>query len=287
MNTRASLWLALLFIGLGISWPTTAPAQGGGDLVVSPTRILFEGRVRSEKVTLANRGSATSTFRISLIDMIMDDNGQMQQAPEGDTTVASAQPLIRYAPRQIDIPPGGTQVVRLSLRKSANLADGEYRSHMFFRAVPKENAGRSVTDDTPLEKGELRIQLIPIYGVTIPVIVRNGQLSVEAGMTNIAMNAATAEQPAQLQVDLTRSGTQSTFGDLVATYHPADGGEHIVVGRISRLAVYTPNTTRRVLMTLRVPDGVTLKSGGTIRVNYRETEEEGGQVLAETAYTLP
>jgi len=286
MMKRVLLWLVFVCAGAGIAVPLSAQAQGGGDLVVSPTRVVFEARTRSSKVTLANRGSATATFRISLIDMSMDEYGQMNQAAPEDTSLPSAKGLIRYAPRQIDIAPGATQVVRLSLRKPANLADGEYRSHMFFRAVPPEGAGRSVTDDTPLEKGELRIQLVPIYGVTIPIIVRNGQLSTNAGLQNLVLKDATDTEPQKLEIELTRAGDRSAFGDLVALYRPADGGDEIVVGRVSRVAVYTPNAKRTVVLTLRVPDGVSLKPGGSIHVTYRETDEEGGKILAESDFAL-
>lgn len=286
MMERLVRWFAAVSLALSVCIPHTVHAQGGGDLVVSPTRIVFEGRTRSAQVTLANRGSATATFRISLIDMAMDDNGQMSQLSAEQTPGTSATSMVRYAPRQIDIPPGATQVVRLSLRKPSGLADGEYRSHMFFRAVPPEGAGRSVTDETALQEGELRIQLIPIYGVTIPVIVRNGQLSADAKLDHVALRDSTQDAPQQLEVEISRSGTQSTFGDLVATYIPADGGEQIVVGRISRLAVYTPNPKRRVAMVLRVPDGVTLKPGGRIHVTYQETDEEGGKMLAEQDLAL-
>lgn len=286
MMKRVLLSLLLLCASTAVSVPRSAQAQGGGDLVVSPTRIVFEARTRSAKVTLANRGSATSTFRISLIDMDMSDDGQMNQVgPEGNFT-SSAKDMVRYAPRQIDIPPGGTQTVRLSLRKPANLPDGEYRSHMFFRAVPAEGAGRSVTDDKPLEKGELRIQLVPIYGITIPIIVRNGKLSVKGDMSKLAMIEATDTNPQQMSIELTRSGKQSAFGDLVAVYKPAGGGEDIVVGRISRIAVYTPNEVRRVIMNLQVPDGVTLKPGGSISVTYRATDEEGGKVISQSSLAL-
>lgn len=284
MMKRLFSWLVL--IGLGLSGVVTheASAQGAGDLVVTPTRIVFEDRTRSAQVTLANRGSATATFRISLIDMVMDASGEMREAQSGE--VQSSEHLVRYAPRQIDIAPGASQVVRLSLRKPADLTDGEYRSHMFFRAVPDETAGRSVTNDTPLDNNELRIQLIPIYGVTIPVIVRQGTLLLEAGITDTVHLPASGDLPERLEIKLNRSGTRSAFGDLVATYLPAGGGEEIVVGRISRLAVYTPNDARHVTMPLQIPDGVVLKSGGKLRVTYQATEDEGGQMLAEQSISL-
>lgn len=284
MTNRLVLWIAVIATGLSCAWSRDALAQGAGDLVVTPTRIVFEDRTRSAQVTLANRGSATATFRISLIDMFMDENGEMREAQSGE--VQSAESLVRYAPRQIDIAPGAHQVVRLSLRKPADLPDGEYRSHMFFHAVPSESAGRSVTDETALDKNELRIQLIPIYGVTIPVIVRQGALSLSAGLTDTVHLPASGDLPERLEITLTREGDRSVFGDLVAAYRPADGGEEIIVGRISRLAVYTPNAKRHVTITLQVPDGVTLKPGGKLHVTYRATEDEGGQLLAEQTAPL-
>ena len=55
---------------------------------------------------------------------------------------------------------------------------------------------------------------------------------------------------------------------------------------ISRLAVYTPNEKRNVVMALQVPEGISLTPGGTLSVSYRATEDEGGQVLAEQSIRL-
>ena len=85
---------------------------------------------------------------------------------------------------------------------------------------------------------------------------------------------------------MNRTGKRSAFGDLVATYQPADGGQEIIVGRISRIAVYTPNTKRQVLMTLQVPDGITLKAGGKLHVTYRATDSDGGAMLGEQSIAL-
>jgi len=284
MMKRVGLWLAFLTLSCTVFGVQGTFAQGVGDLVVTPTRIVFENRTRSAQVTLANRGSSTATFRISLIDMAMDADGQMATVPDGDPN--SVVGMVRYAPRQIDIAPGAHQVVRLSLRKPANLADGEYRSHMFFRAVPPENAGRSVTDETNLQKNELRIQLIPIFGVTIPVIVRQGQLTMNVSISDAVHTPKTDKLPERLEVVLNRTGQRSAFGDLVAAYQPVDGGQEIIVGRISRIAVYTPNTKRRVLMILQVPDGITLKAGGKLHVTYRATDSEGAAILGEQSITL-
>jgi len=284
---RGVVWLSVVAVAiLGVLAARDAVAQGAGDLVVSPTRVVLEGRERSAQISLSNRGSEVATFRISLITMHMDENGGLNEVERGTNGIQDANDLIRYAPRQIEIAPGAAQVVRLSVRKPSDLADGEYRSHMFFRAVPDETAGRSVTDDTDLEEGELRIQLIPVYGITIPVIVRQGDLSAEASLSGVAVLPEDADGPQRISLTMGRSGDRSLFGDLTATYTPSSGGEPLVVAQISRLGLYTPNATRHVVMPVRMPEGTALGQG-TLSLEYRAVEEDGGELQAQTSISLP
>lgn len=177
-------------------------------------------------------------------------------------------------------------MIRLSLRKPADLADGEYRSHMFFRAVPAESAGRDVADDEAPDEGQLNITLIPIYGITIPVIVQQGDLSVAADISGIKLMQPTESMPLHLDMTLGRTGTRSAFGDIIATYHPAGGGEATVLGQITRLAVYMDVEKRRVLMPLKLPNGFEL-GAGRIDVSYREVSDGGGDELASGSLQLP
>lgn len=277
---------AAMVLLVGVLGGTGAMAQGAGDLIVTPTRVVLEGRDRAAQVTLSNQGAAAAVFRISLIAMDMDENGNLEEVDPQAAGIATAEDLIRYAPRQIQIAPGATQVVRLSVRKPAGLEDGEYRSHMFFRAVPDESAGRNVADDAELEDNELRVQLIPIYGITIPVIVRHGELHADVGLSGIEILEADADRPARIALTMTREGDRSAFGDVTATYTPADGGGSVVVAQVTRVAVYTPRDSRRLVLPLRLPEGVPLGQG-TLRVEYRATAKAGGRLLAETTVQLP
>lgn len=273
-------------VALGLVGSPPSFAQGAGDLLVSPTRVVFEGRDRAETLSLSNRGSTTATFRISIVNMVMDDNGELREVDPIPADLKTAEALIQYAPRQVVIPPGGTQAVRLSLRKPANLPDGEYRSHIFFRAVPPESAGQSVSSAGP-QDNSLEIRLIPIYGITIPAIVRHGTLDLKVGIGPIALEDVDGGKAAAFT--LTRSGTRSSFGDIRIVYRRAAGGEPLVVGQITRLAVYTPNASRKVLVPLQLPDGVTL-GAGTLEVSYTAAAEEGtapGTPLASQTLRLP
>ena len=113
----------------------SASLQAAGSLLVTPTRIVFEQRDRSAQVTLVNQSDQTSNFRISFIRQNMTEDGEFLPVPEGQDGMFSDS-MIRYSPRQVSLPPGQSQVIRLALRRPADLADGEYRSHMLFQALP-------------------------------------------------------------------------------------------------------------------------------------------------------
>jgi len=282
LSTRVSLAFAVMLALLPVQ-VSPALAQGAGDLIVAPTRIVLEGRTRSAQLSLVNKGSATATYRISIINMQMDDQGTVHEIKEPAPDLKTAEKLIRYSPRQITLKPGGTQAVRVLLRKPKDLKEGEYRSHILFRAIPKD-AGQSVEQSATTDG--IQIKLTPIYGITIPVIVRHGKLQFAASLNDLEIQAAAKKNDlAILKFNITRTGDKSTFGDLVATYKPSSGAE-VVVGNIMRLAVYSPNKMRSVEMKLRVPDGVKL-IGGTLKLAYMADADNGGKLLAENQISLP
>ncbi len=260
--------------------PGVAHAQGAGDLVVAPTRVVLEGRTRSELLNLVNKGSETATYRITLINMRMSEDGNMTEIAKPDPGQAFADRLVRYSPRQVTLEPGASQAIRLVVRKPKDLPAGEYRSHMMFRAVP------NVQSQSIESTGDgAAVTLIPVFGIAIPVIVRHGEVSYSVSVDNATFvpPAREGELP-RLRFDLNRSGNRSAFGDLTATL-TSDGNE-VVLGEIKRLAVYTPNKKRTVEMILRVPDGVKL-SGNMLKLTYKTIPDEGSRLMGETAITLP
>ena len=273
--------LVLMLVGLA-GFVQPAAAQGFGDLVVSPTRVELEGRTRSATVTLTNRGAEAALFRISLIAMDMDEKGNLKAVEKPTAGMLTAEELVRYAPRQVDIPPGGTQTVRLVVRKPADLAAGEYRSHMFFRAVPPEDAGRAV--DEQANQSGISVRLTPIFGITIPVIVRHGELDLKVGMSGFAVVTDKETKTKKLAFELSRTGKKSAYGDINVEYLPAGGGAPVVVGEVTRLAVFTPNKDRGVEVPLTPPPGVTLGKG-TLKVLYRQVN--GDATLASGEVSLP
>jgi len=268
--------------------PTTAkPAAGAGDLLVAPTRVIFEGNTRTTTVSLTNIGSAKATYRIAIVHQRMTETGAVQLLKDGEQVAGElfADSLVRFTPRQVTLEPRQGQTIRMQLRKPADLADGEYRSHLYIHALPPDRPAATNPDDAPPDG--LAVRLTPVFGITIPVIVRQGQLTAQTTITEIVLlPPAPPKAPPQLSFRLNRSGARSTYGDLTVTLLPAGGKKETVVGRMNGIAVYTPNLSRAMLLPLNVPKGMALQNG-RLKITYRAKREEGNAVLAEAVFELP
>lgn len=275
-----------ILLGLALS-SLPARAQGGaGDLLIAPTRIVFEGRQRSAEVTLVNTGAEAATYRVSFINMRMDEEGGTREitAEEALPGEQFSEELIRYSPRQVILEPRVAQTVRMQVRLPADLPPGEYRSHLLFRAVPPA-AVTPGGPDSPGEATELSVQLIPIYGVAIPVIVRHGETTATVTLSALELvESATAEAGPGLRFSIRRAGNRSVHGDLTATFVPA-AGEPVVVGRANGVAVYTPNPARHATMELHPPPGLLLQHG-RLHLTYNQQDDEG-TTLAEAELLVP
>ena len=252
---------------------------------MAPTRVVFEGRTRSTELTLLNIGKQSATYRISFTHLRMSENGDLKEIAQPESGDAFADDLIRYSPRQVRLEPNVSQTIRLQVRKPEKLAEGEYRSHLLFRAVPPEGAIPANSVEAEGKAAGYSIRLTPIYGVSIPVIVRHGQTSVRVALTDLAIKPA--EKPGDgsaLELKIRREGNQSVYGNLRVTFLPSTGREN-VVGVLNGLAVYTPNSERLVRILLQPPPGVVM-AHGRLRVTYAKAEQ-GGDRMAEADTPLP
>lgn len=66
------------------------------------------------------------------------------------------------------------------------LDPGEYRSHVYFRAVPNEMALGEI--DPNADTTMVSIRLIPIFGITIPVIIRVGESTTKVFLSDLKLS---------------------------------------------------------------------------------------------------
>jgi P pilus assembly chaperone PapD len=255
----------------------SARAEAGiGDLLVAPTRLVLDGG-RGAEIVLNNIGEEPATYRISIEFRRMKADGSLEDVTEPTAADKAASDMIIYAPRRVTLAPHEPQAIRIAARPPQGLPDGEYRVHMLFRAIPPANPVVQQAS-AQAEKG-LRLQLTPIYGVTIPVIVRLGNLQATAGIANVHLDKTSEGAPA-VAVDLTRSGSRSTFGEV----RVLKAGVKDPIARQRAVAVYTELNSRSVA----VPVSQAYKGevSGPVTVQYVETFDDGEHVIAETKTVL-
>jgi P pilus assembly chaperone PapD len=271
---RLTLFIFLLCLPVG---------HALADLMLYPTRIVFEGNQRAAQLELINSGSEDETYRISLVNRRMSETGAFSAIDVPLPDEKFADDKLRYSPRQVTLAPGVGQVVRIMLRKPAGLATGEYRSHLLFSKQP-DPSGRTSVEDSGADNNQINVVLTTLIGASIPVIMRHGSTDANIVLTQLDLRRPVDNAPV-LAFVMERTGNQSVYGDLTVSFIPYGGSEQ-VIERANGVAVYTPNALRRVSIQLKQINGPRL-TNGALRVTYREQAEDGGALLSEAVLQLP
>ena len=272
-------------LALAVALALFAPSAALADLMLYPTRIVISGAQRSAQVEIVNKGDKPETYRISIVNRRMNDTGDIVVADAPGPGDNFASDMLVHSPRQVTLQPGQSQTVRVSVRRPADLAEGEYRSHLQFDRQPELNAQNDLENLDGNGKPQVAVSLEALIGASIPVIVRQGQTQAEVALSDLALVPPAGDNPPMLSFVFRRQGNQSVYGDVVATFTPA-GGKPEEVGRVSGVAVYVPNSVRRAQLSLRPPKGGALR-GGALRLTYSEQPSAGGKRLAEAQILLP
>lgn len=269
--------LGALLVSASLAGLAAPPVSAQGDLLIAPTRLVLDGR-RGGEVILSNVGSEEATYRVTLELRRMTPDGELEPVDEAAANVAekAALEMIRYAPRRVTLPPDQPQAVRISARPGPELPDGEYRVHMSFAAIPRTQP--VVAEQQPASPGGLTINLTPIYGITMPIIVRKGALQVTAALANPRLETG-GDGPA-FAVDITRSGTASLYGDLLV-YRPGND-EPLFIAR--GLGVYPEIQTRHSVFAISPDHAAALR--GPVRVEFRQPLDDGGSLIASVDAVL-
>ena len=272
-------WFTLILLIL----PSVVNAAA--NLMVTPTRIVFEERTRTAQVTLINNGTEQGDFRISFINQNMTDNGQFEIVKAGEKGLF-ANSMVRYSPRQITLASGQSQVIRLMLRKKRNMVDGEYRSHLLFQSIPKPSKSSIESNINENPEG-ITVEIIPIVGISIPVIIRHGKLQSELKLDNAHIIPGDEANPvSSISVDMHRTGNQSVYGDFRAIFTPNNGDEPVIIAMANGVAVYATNAFRQFSVPIRAPSEISVKEG-KIRIIFLEPgKDEKTGLIAETNFAL-
>ncbi len=260
---------------------TSYEVQAQGNLLITPRRVVFEGTKRSQELNLANTGKDTAKYNVSILQYRMKEDGSFQEITVPDEGQNFADKFIRFFPRTVTLAPNEAQVVKMQLIKTDQMQPGEYRSHVYFRAVPKQTA--LGTEEKVKDSTAIGVKLIPIFGITIPVIIRSGESTMKVNLSELKLEIQNDTIP-RLQIAFNRTGNMSVYGDLLVE-HISSKAVTTKVGIVKGIAVYTPNTVRRFQMDLDPKMKVDYHSG-TLKVTFSAQSDTKPEKYTEAELTL-
>ncbi len=251
-------------------------SKAQGNLLITPMRIVFEGSKQKAELNLVNTGTDTATYSVSFRQYNMTEEGMLMLIENPDPAQMLAEPYLRIFPRQVTLAPGEAQVIMLQCRRKPDMLAGEYRSHIWFRSEKNYNAlGKK---EPLLDSNQLSISIIPIFGITIPVIIRSGEVKVSATLSDLKLDI---EQGIAQNLTLTinRTGNISIYGDISIEYIPAHGKSY-KIGAAKGVGVYTNINKRNITVKLTNTSGKPL-TDGKLKVQYVSNGETKREIYAE------
>jgi fimbrial chaperone protein len=251
-------------------------------LLISPMSITFTDRDRSAQVVIINTSTVTRNYRIEWSQKkAVVGGGYEELTPEESKSFHTASSMLRVSPKQVRLAPGERQTVKIAARKPKDLADGDYRSHLKFTALPEQSAPAEG------EPGSIKIKVLLSY--SIPVIVRKGAEKYEVTIDSVKIEPRTntvktkTSPPGDLLVTISRLGPTTMHGSINA-YWQADGDhEEVLVGILNHARLYSELSQSHYKLFWQ---GSELPKSGKLRVVYSGDKEFRGKIFAEKVIKL-
>jgi len=274
--------LMAVFVSAFAIVPKSAQAQ----LLITPLQVVIEGRERSKQIILVNTGKQTNTYRIEWQQLKQVDGpgGYLvdEEYAEGDNRFL--QNFAVFSPRQITIAPGEKQTVRVAVRRPAELAEGEYKSHLKFHIISAPVGGGKNGEFNPnLNEGEINIGIQVRASYSIPIIYRVGSHDVDVEIGQPSFNISERTGFMNVQIPLFRDGLHGVIGE-VQVHHTPNNGEKFYVGALGNANLFPEISQRNVNISSQI-QGL---APGTMSVVFKKIEGDMGEhvVLSEKTFQI-
>lgn len=256
-----------LFFLLATALQGTAPTSLSGQLAVSPERVLFQGRSRTQELSLTNPGAVPATYRLDFQCLAMGEDGRLHQV---ESLPRNAAPLLRLSSRQVTLQPGERQTVRIILRKPSDLPEGDHRIHLRMQAIPTPDP---LPNPTEIDSG-IQVHLRPLPAIAVPIHVRHGQVQPAFQIEELAWTQK------KLGFTVRMTGNATLAGTLRVRYQPQASSRLHPVTQIEGFVHYADLPRQRVTVTAEAPDP---RRSGHLHVDLLNEE---GHPIASAALPL-
>lgn len=266
---RFQILMALVVLVVSLVFLTGPAYARDKNVLISPTRVVFEGKTRASVVKLINPNNKTKSFKISILSMRMDEYGRKFPAEPPTEEELFVQKMIRYAPRRVTIGPNVWQTVRLMVRKPKDLPAGEYRAQL--KVSPILNIKQSPDENEHNNTG-VDIKIKYAFSISIPVIVRHGQG--EVNLVPHTPKLITKNEKTFLETDIERTGSLSSYFDVFAFLIPAGQSQRIELGSSRGRSIYAENSNQIV----QIPVNQTI-TNGQVEIKILDREKSNKPVM--------
>lgn len=208
-------------------------SQGIAGVLVAPTVVVVSDKNRTARMEINNTGTTPQevtigfAFGLPVSDSVGNVRVMLQDS--NITDPRSTVGWIKAFPRQMVIPPNGTQVIRFVATPPTGLADGEY----WGRIVVRSKEGQKEIPKA-VEDGAITTKLNMIMQTAIMIKYRSGALNSHVEVINSFTQRT--DSTIQVTVDLANKGNVSYVGVLTCRLLDADKKE--ISKTSTDLAVY-------------------------------------------------
>ena len=133
---------------------------------------------------------------------------------------------------------------------------------------------QSLTPDS----SKMAVRITPVFGISIPVIVRNGNLTNKVTLSEPQLTALN-DSISRCTVAIHRTGLKSAYGNLIAEFHPVTGPK-VEIGIANGVGIY-PEISKRYFSFL-IHNKFIKNNAGKIVIRFMAASEDGGAEISRT-----
>ena len=267
MKTSSSL-RNKLFIGIFALFMVGITSPLYANLLITPLQVVMEGRDRSTEITLVNPSENTNTYRLGWVQLkqVQGTGGYIKSTDEERAAETDLEDFAVFSPRQVTLKPDEKQVVRVGIRRPAELADGEYKSHLRFEIVPELSIRKNTLKDPGDGKIQLGVKMMASY--SIPIIYRSGDYDAQFDIGQPSFSVNPKNNRIIVNLPITRTGKHGAVGQINIFHKPNSGGEEKLIAQQGNANIFNDITRRD----FNVMTTETSLSPGTLRIQYIKSE---------------
>ncbi len=193
------------------------------NLLINPTRVEFSPSDRTADVTLINTSKFTTTYRLAWVEKkAKADGGYHDLTATEAANFPIASSMLRFSPKQVTLKAGERQTVKMAIRRPQDLATGEYRSHLLFKALPPK------TQEEGLDPNASSTAINLVVSFAIPVVIQQGVLDYKMTMNDAHISYNPTKKDGSVAVSISRTGVHSVIGHISAYWTPNGGKERLI-----------------------------------------------------------